>query len=155
MAHNLHYSQTPPTFKTFDTSNLSKRFLISSSWDGVIFGVLIFMKYQRRSSELIFMDLNFMIATQSRGVALHNLWCNWYTHSISLSIFFVTAKRLGQIAWDRRILVSKTPLIAGRQRLLLLANTENSWLRYHDVLATPIIYNDMDSIAPFTHTDPD
>ena len=36
------------------------------------------------------------------------------------------------------MLVSKMPS-AGWQWLLLLASTENSWLRYHDVLATTLL----------------
>ena len=55
-------------------------------------------------SELIFVVLNFVIATQSRGVALHKLWC-----LLSLRTVGCTAM--------------------------------------HDVLVTPIIYSDMDSIS--------
>ena len=102
----------------------------------VIFGGANFRGKSEKALRINFRDFKFRHSNRSRGVALHKRWCNRYTRSISLAIFFVARpylQRLGQIAWDRKILVLKTPS-AGWQWLLLLANTGKCWPRCHDVL---------------------
>ena len=62
-----------------------------------------------KALKINFHAFKFRDSNQSRGVALYKRWCNRYTCSISLAIFFVNKldlQRLGQIAWDRRIVIS-------------------------------------------------
>ena len=56
----------------------------------VIFGGANFRGSQRRPSELMFVVLNFVTETQSRGMALHKLMMYMYTGSILLAIFLIT-----------------------------------------------------------------
>ena len=107
----------------------------------VIFVGSNFHGKSEKALKINFCGFKFHDSSQSRGVALHKRWCNRYTRSISLAIFFVTKpylQRLGQIAWDRRILVSKTPS-AGWQWLLFYCLPSLGGRTAMMFVATPII----------------
>ena len=50
----------------------------------------IFRGESEKALKIKFHGFKFRDSNQSRGVALHKRWCNRYTHSILLAIFFIT-----------------------------------------------------------------
>ena len=81
-------------------NNVQHSTLLGTVWR-VIFGGANFRGKSEKALRINFRGFKFRgDSNQSRGVTLHKQWCNRYTRSISLVIFFVTKaylQKLGQI----------------------------------------------------------
>ena len=97
---------------------------------------VIFVESPKRPSKLIFVVLKCVTAT-SPGAwhCTSDDAIDTCTLDLRLVIFFAKPylRKLGQIAWDKRIVIVLKTLSAGWQWLQLLANTGKYWPRCHDV----------------------